>query len=145
MAESQISHSIKQFIHGAVTQKQHQLVPLRRDPSKGTPRLLHPHSLSHMQILLLLMSLCSCCVSQCPFTWLAQPKHWHFMASCLRFPLTAPSISQSAACKLSYVLLTNHFSPGHSPVHAIPGCVSPPRLLLGYLIKTPSLIKLKHW
>lgn len=96
MAESQISHSLKQFIHAAVTQKQHQLVPLRRDPSKGTPRLLHSHSLSHMRISLLLMSLCSCCVSQCPFTWLAQPKHWQFMASCLRFPLTAPSISQSA-------------------------------------------------
>lgn len=64
------------------------------------PQLLYPHRPSHMQTLLLLMSLRSCCVSQCPFTWLAPPKGWQFVASCHRLPLRAASTS--AACKPSY-------------------------------------------
>lgn len=40
-SESRMSCSIKQFIHNAVTRKQPQLVPLRRDPQKRTPGLLY--------------------------------------------------------------------------------------------------------
>lgn len=45
MAKSQISHSIKPFIHGAVAQEQPELVPLRWIPNQGTPGHLYPHSL----------------------------------------------------------------------------------------------------
>lgn len=96
MAQSQMAHSIKPFTPGVVTQKQFELVPLKRYPLQKSTwafisclpmqrspgyQLLPPSSCPST-------SLCywtptsfavqevdssQFCVSQCPFTWLVSP------------------------------------------------------------------------
>lgn len=75
ITESQMSSSIKQFIHGTLTQKQPQLFCT----NKATAGLLCPlsvptgNSRSSCEVFL------SCWVSQCPSTWLSPPVFMPFV------------------------------------------------------------------
>lgn len=98
LAESQMSHSIKQFIQSAVTPKQPKGVPLRRNQQQSIPLVFIP-SQSLLKKLLLFPSESSALssVSQCPSS---QPVHlplcpllWQSTASCLWLlpPRTQPA------------------------------------------------------
>lgn len=99
--------STKPFIHSAVTQKQPELAPPRRTLNKA-PGFLSHHSLPAQKSGSSSQVPCSCCVSQCPFTYLTGtthlhalgfPRGWQFVVSCLRLPPRA----QSAPQKLNYL------------------------------------------
>lgn len=92
IAESQKSCYIKQFIHSIVTQKEPELVPLRRYP-QNPPGLLSLHRQIVQKSCSSFWVLCSSCISLHPSTWLAPPslcllltKCWQLMAICLRLP-----------------------------------------------------------
>lgn len=50
LGESQMSCSIKPFIHDTVTQKQLKLLPPRRDPDQRNPRALIPSQSKHAKV-----------------------------------------------------------------------------------------------
>lgn len=128
MAQSQMSHYIKTFIAGVVTEKQFELVPLRRDPqqkstwafisSQSTQAqvsrslvpapvflFIHLAGVTGLSFPLLSKRLAIssfCCVSQCPFTWLVSPTF---------VPFVIPEVASSQPLVLGWSPELNwHFS-----------------------------------
>lgn len=86
IADSQLSCSMKQFIPGAMTQKQPSLVPLRRTPNAANPGLLSPHRLRFQ--LQLPLSAFTWQSHRCP--WLSRGSAIHSLSHLHRMDSSAP-------------------------------------------------------
>lgn len=74
LAESQMSHSPNQFIHGAVTQKQLELVSLRSDHQQRSPWAFKPSQSKHGKVLALPPDSSAPAVSLCLVTMKVWPQ-----------------------------------------------------------------------